>query len=128
MFNNACTSILFNETKESFAQKADFYSNCMCVQREKKLIDMKRFNMKRFVKNKNKKKHNLFCLISQSYMALNSRENQAEIFHWSFVNSYLHLRTWLLLLLQLSYFHYGDITVPRHCGKCFYDFLTSPRD
>ena len=23
---------------------------------------------------------------------------------------------------------YGDITVSRHCGKCFYDFLTSPRD
>ena len=28
----------------------------------------------------------------------------------------------------LSYFHYGDNTVPRHCGKCFYDFLTSLRD
>ena len=28
--------------KESFAEKADFYSNCMC-RHEKKLIDMKRF-------------------------------------------------------------------------------------
>ena len=23
------------------------------------------------------------------------------------------------------YFRYGDVTVPRHCGKCFYDILTS---
>ena len=33
-----------------------------CVRHEKKLIDMTRFNMKRFVK-----KTNLICLISQSY-------------------------------------------------------------
>ena len=23
------------------------------------------------------------------------------------------------------YFRYGDVTVPCHCGKCFYDILTS---
>ena len=58
VFNNASnwrTNILLNETKESFAEKADFYSNCMCVRHEKKLIDVKRFNMKRFVKKKLKK-------------------------------------------------------------------------
>ena len=47
-------AFLFNETKESFAEKADFYSNCMCVRHEKKLIDMKRFNMKRFVKKQHR--------------------------------------------------------------------------
>ena len=136
--SNWRTSILFNETKESFAVSDEFYSNkgiirwkswVLFKQRNhslKKLsfINMKIFNMKRFVKKNLTKKKDL---ISQC-VALNSRENQAEIFHWSFVNWYLHLRTWLLLLLRYYTLIYGDITVSRHCGKCFYDFLTSPRD
>ena len=52
-------AFLFNETKESFPEKLSFIQTA-CVQ---KLIDMKRFNIKRFIK----KKHNLICLISQSY-------------------------------------------------------------
>ena len=85
VFNNASnwrTSILFNETKESFAVSDEFYSNkgiirCWLLFKQrnhslKKLsfINMKIFNLKRFVKNNEfliwltgssqmKKRHNL---------------------------------------------------------------------
>ena len=68
-----------------------------------------RFNMKRFVKKK-LKKHNLFCLISQSYMALNSIENQAEIFSLELCEFILAFGDMITTFTTLSYFHYGDIT------------------
>ena len=93
----------------------------MCTRHEKKLIDMKRFNMKRFVKKKTEKTQPRLSHFPIVWLKF-ERESGRD-FHWSFVNSYLHLSTWLLLFTTLSYFHYGDITVPRHCGKCFYDFF-----
>ena len=129
MFNNASnwrTSILFNETKESFAEKADFYSNCMCVRYEKKLIDMRRFNMRRFVKKKLKKTQPLlshFPIVCGFKLEKSGRDFSLELCEFI-----LAFEDMITTFTTLSYFNYGDITVPRHCGKCFYKFLASPRD
>ena len=32
----------------------------------------------------------------------------------------LALEDMITTFTTLSYFHYGDITVPRHCGKCLH--------
>ena len=53
----------FSMKQRNHSLKKLIFIQTACARHEKKLIDMKRFNMKGFVK----KKHNLVCLISQSY-------------------------------------------------------------
>ena len=57
----------FSMKQRNHSLKKLIFIQTACVRHEKKLTDMKRFNMKRFVKKNQKKKHNLICLISQSY-------------------------------------------------------------
>ena len=58
-------------------------------------------------------------------MALNSRVNRAEILHLNIVSWYLHLKTWLLILPPCYTFVMVILLCPAHCGKCFYNILTS---
>ena len=99
----------------------------MCVRHEKKLIDMKRFNIKRFIKKKLKKTQPYLSHFPIVYGFKFERESGTD-FSMELCEFVLAFEDMITTFTTLSYFHYGDITVPRHCGKCFYDFLTSPRD
>ena len=99
----------------------------MCVRHEKKLIDVKRFNMKRFVKKKLKKTQPLLSHFPIIYGFKFERESGRD-FSLELCEFILAFEDMITTFTMLSYFHNGDITVPRHCGKCFCDFLTSPRD
>ena len=99
----------------------------MCVRHEKKLIDMKRFNIKRFIKKKLKKTQPHLSHFPIVYGFKFERESGRD-FSLELCEFVLAFEDMITTFTTLSYFHYGDNTVPRHCSKCFYDFLTSPRD
>ena len=86
----------------------------MCVRHEKKLIDMKRFNMKRFVKKKLKKTQPLLSHFPIVYGFKFERESGRD-FSLELCEFILAFEDMIITIFTtLSYFHYGDITVPRH--------------
>ena len=63
-----------------------------------------------------------------NHMALNLRENQAEIIHLNFVSWYLHMKTWLLLLLPRYTFVMVMLLCPATAVKVSTTFWRHTRD
>ena len=81
----------------------------MCVRHEKKLIDMKRFNMKRFVKKKLKKTQPLLSHFQIVYGFKFERESGRD-FSLELCEFILAFEDMITTFTTLSYFHYGDNT------------------